>query len=82
MGNAILTEMTEEQYDERPRLHEHEWKHSIQWAVLGPVLFPLLYGLAELAYPSRDRNPFERMAGLVDGGYAPPPTPDIGGQIV
>ncbi len=73
MGNVVSTSMTPTQYDARPRMHEHEWRHSVQWAVLGPVLFPVLYGIAELAYPSRAQNPFERLAGLADGGYVSSP---------
>ena len=45
----------------------HEAVHVTQWAVLGPLL-PVAYGLAELLRPV-ERNPFERWAGLADGGY-------------
>lgn len=45
----------------------HESVHATQWAIFGP-LFPLLYWLAELLLPV-ERNPFERWAGLRDGGY-------------
>jgi len=48
----------------------HEAKHATQWALCTPVLFPVLYLLAELA-ARRDpkRNVFERWADLADGGY-------------
>ncbi len=45
----------------------HETVHATQWAIFGP-LFPLAYLLAEVAFPM-ERNPFERWAGLRDGGY-------------
>lgn len=52
--------------NDHPRMR-HESVHATQWAILGP-LFPLLYWIAEAAYPM-ERNPFERWAGLRDGGY-------------
>lgn len=45
----------------------HESVHATQWAIFGP-LFPPLYWIAELVWPN-ERNPFERWAGLEDGGY-------------
>ena len=45
----------------------HESVHATQWAIFGP-LFPPLYWIAELIFPM-ERNPFERWAGLDDGGY-------------
>jgi hypothetical protein len=53
-----------------PERLRHETKHATQWALFTPVLFPLLYLLAELA-ARRDpkRNVFERWANLRDGGY-------------
>lgn len=53
-----------------PALLRHERVHVTQWALLGPLLGPA-YGLAELL-GRRERNLFERWAGLEDGGYAPP----------
>ncbi|MEJ5946292.1 hypothetical protein WDZ17_13420 [Pseudokineococcus basanitobsidens] len=56
-----------------PDRRRHEARHADQWAVLGPVLMPLLYGLeAALTRGDPRRSRFERHAGLVDGGYAPP----------
>ena len=59
-----------------PQRRRHEARHADQWALLGPVLMPLLYGL-EAAVTRGDprRSRFERHAGLVDGGYEPPPAP-------
>jgi len=51
-----------------PALLRHERVHVTQWALLGPV-FPLAYAVAELV-GSRERNVFERWAGLAAGGYA------------
>ena len=45
----------------------HESVHATQWAIFGPM-FPLLYWSAEAVLPM-ERNPFERWAGLRDGGY-------------
>lgn len=45
----------------------HEAVHATQWAIFGP-LFPVLYWTAEALFPM-ERNPFERWAGLRDGGY-------------
>ncbi|MDQ2991703.1 MAG: hypothetical protein M3R30_02635 [Candidatus Eremiobacteraeota bacterium] len=53
--------------DERRLVHEAV--HATQWAIFGPLL-PPLYWIAELFRP-HGRNPFERWAGLRDGGYLP-----------
>jgi hypothetical protein len=48
----------------------HEAKHATQWALCTPILFPVLYLLAELvARRDPTRNVFERWADLADGGY-------------
>jgi hypothetical protein len=48
----------------------HEAKHATQWALFTPLLFPVLYLLAELiARRDPRRNVFERWADLADGGY-------------
>jgi hypothetical protein len=56
-----------------PRLLEHEWHHSVQWALLGPVTFTALYAIS---YFGSQRiagcqcwNVFEWSAGFADGGY-------------
>ena len=54
------------------KLVAHEAGHRTQWAVAtaagGPLAFPVAYGVAEFFFPG-ERNPFERMAGLENGGY-------------
>jgi hypothetical protein len=58
----------------RPELLAHESRHATQYAFcLGPVMLVLYFGCAGLSillsgdYASY--NPFERLAGLEDGGY-------------
>jgi hypothetical protein len=46
---------------------KHEAVHATQWAIFGPLL-PPIYWIAEAIAPG-ERNPFERWAGLQDGGY-------------
>jgi hypothetical protein len=58
----------------RPSLLRHERRHAEQYAWLVGLPFLPLYGLAALAswLLTGDRasaNPFERAAGLADGGY-------------
>jgi hypothetical protein len=62
----------------RPRLLEHERRHAEQYARLAGLPFLPLYGLAALVswLLTGDRasaNPFERSAGLAEGGYAARP---------
>ena len=57
-----------------PLLLEHEWRHSVQWAALGPVAFLALYVgnyylSRALADGSQCWNVFEWSAGFDDGGY-------------
>lgn len=59
----------------RPALLAHEERHAWQWAACGGLPFLPLYlaGTAWSWLRTRDRaarNPFERGAGLADGGYA------------
>jgi hypothetical protein len=79
VGDVVLLRLTPEQLAARPRLLDHEARHSAQRAwFLGPVGFLPAY-LAASAWSwcrCRDfalRNPFEVRAGLVDGGYVTPP---------
>jgi hypothetical protein len=79
IGDVVLLRMTDEDLASRPRLLDHEARHADQWAALvGPVGFLPLYGLASLWSWLRTGNPawanvFETMAGLADGGYRPRP---------
>lgn len=57
-----------------PRVLEHESRHATQWLRWGGLPFLAAYGLGALWSLLRtgDRgagNPFERAAGLEDGGY-------------
>jgi hypothetical protein len=57
-----------------PRVLDHESRHATQWLALGLLLLPA-YALGALwsVLSTGDRaagNPFERAAGLADGGYA------------
>ena len=68
-----------------PKLLEHEWRHSVQWALLGPVAFIALYAANYFASRAIDGsqcwNVFEWSAGFADGGYddcARPSTPTCG----
>lgn len=74
VGDVILTPRDAAFLRERPRLLAHEGRHSWQYAAcLGLPLLPL-YGLAAAWSYLRGgdvgvHNPFERWAGLEDGGY-------------
>jgi hypothetical protein len=56
-----------------PALLEHEWRHSVQWAALGPVGFLALYTANYFASQAISGcqcwNVFEWQAGFADGGY-------------
>lgn len=75
VGNVILCRGEASFLDSRPALLAHESRHSTQYAWLGPAFLPL-YGLCA-AYSfwrtgnPGSANPFERWAGLADGGYPP-----------
>ena len=74
VGNVVTTGHDREWLDERPRLMRHEERHSWQYvACLGLPMVPLYLLAAGWSYlrgagPAL-HNPFERMAGLEDGGY-------------
>ncbi|MCD0450207.1 hypothetical protein LO762_13540 [Actinocorallia sp. API 0066] len=73
MGNVVLFRDVRE-LEGRPRLLAHEGRHATQYAwCLGlPMLLPyfacVLVSLA-LCGDHASYNPFERRAGLADGGY-------------
>jgi hypothetical protein len=74
VGNVVLSPRPAAYVDERPALLRHEERHSWQYvACLGVPMVPL-YLLAALWSYLRGgdfgvHNPFERHAGLADGGY-------------
>ncbi len=61
-------------------LSHHEAVHSWQWAVAsfiaGPTAFPTAYGATEVVLPG-SQNPFERGAGLANGGYDVPDNVEV-----
>jgi hypothetical protein len=73
-GNTINVKSGyEEHFRDNAALLEHEWRHSVQWALLGPVKFLALYvpsyfGSQQIS-GSQCWNVFEWTAGFEDGGY-------------
>ncbi|MFC4913988.1 hypothetical protein [Actinomadura gamaensis] len=83
MGNVVLTREGVADLTGDPALLAHEGRHATQYAwCLGPVmLVPYLacagLSLAVCGDPA-SYNPFERLAGLADGGYVRrPPRPPL-----
>ncbi|MFI0356069.1 hypothetical protein [Actinomadura sp. 9N407] len=75
LGNVVLVRRDAESLLARPALLRHEARHSTQYAYcLGPVMLPpylLCAGISLLLCGDHaSYNPFERLAGLDDGGYA------------
>jgi hypothetical protein len=69
VGSVILTSRPEI----GGQLLVHEARHASQYAALGPLFLPI-YGLCAgyswaVAGDWGSHNPFERLAGLSDGGY-------------
>lgn len=78
IGSVVITRHDRQWVDQRPRLLLHERRHSCQYAVCGGLPFLPLYAAAAAWswWRTADlaaHNPFERTAGLADGGYAPRP---------
>jgi hypothetical protein len=77
VGSVIITKHHADWLESRPLLLRHEDRHCTQYAfLLGPVMLPL-YGLGLaisylIAGDHSSYNPFERLAGLDDGGYPRP----------
>lgn len=76
VGNAVIG-AGPEPLASGSRLLRHEARHATQYAVLG-LLVPPLYALAAgwswlLTGDWWSQNPFERLAGLADGGYTAHP---------
>lgn len=79
VGNVVLMRGdAAERLARRPTLLRHEARHATQYAYcLGPVMIPLYLAAAGLSYALcgdwASYNPFERLAGLADGGYGKRP---------
>jgi hypothetical protein len=74
VGNVILTRHEEGYVEQRPALLAHEERHTWQYvACLGLPMVPLYLVAAGWSYLRGGdfgvHNPFERLAGLADGGY-------------
>ncbi len=74
VGNVILTRHDEGYVEQRPALLAHEERHTWQYvACLGLPMVPLYLVAAGWSYLRGGdfgvHNPFERLAGLADGGY-------------
>jgi hypothetical protein len=81
VGNALLFRDAHE-LDGRPELLAHEARHATQYAFcLGPVMIVLYLICAGvsilLSGDYASYNPFERLAGLKDGGYQKQPLRSI-----
>jgi hypothetical protein len=79
VGNVILTRNDEAWCAEHPAVLKHEDRHCTQYAFcFGPVLsvpYVLFAAISwALSGSHASYNPFERLANLVDGGYAEPAT--------
>lgn len=73
-GNTINVKAGyEDKFRGNDALLEHEWRHSVQWALLGPVKFVALYALSYFGSQAikgcQCWNVFEWSAGFADGGY-------------
>lgn len=74
IGNMVLTKHDRSYFDRSDRLVRHEERHSWQYVVLvGLPMLPLYTLAAGWSWlrtgDFASRNPFERLAGLADGGY-------------
>jgi len=79
IGNVVLLRMSEAAATSHPTLLRHEGRHASQYAWwIGPFGFLPAYLVASVWSWAHTRNfalrnAFEVRAGLVDGGYLPPP---------
>jgi len=76
LGNVIVTRR--DFIEPGSRLFRHEARHATQFAWCGGVIMiPLYLAAAGVSWALTGdfgaRNPFERLAGLADGGYADAP---------
>jgi hypothetical protein len=79
IGSVIITKHGPDWVRDRPLLLVHEDRHSTQYAFLvGPMMLPLYFVSVGVSYllagDHSSYNPFERLAGLADGGYPAPTT--------
>jgi hypothetical protein len=79
VGSVIITKHDADWIESRPLLLQHEDRHCTQYAILlGPVMLPLYFVAVGISYllagDHSSYNPFERLAGLDDGGYPRPRT--------
>lgn len=79
VGSVIITKHDADWIESRPLLLRHEDRHCTQYAILlGPVMLPLYFVSVGISYllagDHSSYNPFERLAGLDDGGYPRPRT--------
>ncbi|UWX98170.1 hypothetical protein N2K95_05795 [Arthrobacter zhaoxinii] len=77
VGNVVLYRSSSARRIHAPDspLLRHEIRHSSQYALLGPFFLPAYFAASALsqafAGDPASANPFERLAGLRDGGYRP-----------
>ena len=75
VGSVVLTRRSADWLldERRSRLFAHEAHHAAQYAVLGPLFWPLYWAACGYSYAVTGsvsvRNTLERRAGLADGGY-------------
>ena len=79
IGSVIITKHDLDWLSDRPVFLQHEDRHCTQYAFLvGPVMLPLYFASVGISFliagDHSSYNPFERLAGLDDGGYPPPTT--------
>lgn len=77
VGNVIVTRKDEAWCADRPDVMRHEDRHCTQYAFcFGPLMSVPYVLLAALSWVLSGHhasyNPFERLAGLADGGYPEP----------
>lgn len=76
IGNVVVMRLDDESLARRPQLLVHEARHATQYACcLGLPMLPLYAVAAGFSWARAgdfsSYNPFERLAGLEDGGYPP-----------
>ncbi len=87
VGNVVLTAgRFDDLLARAPRVLVHEARHSSQWLALG-LPFLLAYGAGTVWSLLRtghrgSGNPFERAAGLADGGYPEVPASPLGRALL